>query len=151
MSGSRVRPRFRRLFGLTKIGLLFFWVSCAGTSRSTTTGTDGRSCGEGGSWGESTPTCSELYSQYQVALFLAKTCSLGAGQCEHMGSLVSPGCLSNCMTPVNDTSTLDRLLPQWRDAGCETSSTVVCAGGCQVFSKGNCVVGDGGVGQCVGE
>ena len=130
--------------------------SCAGTHSSTGSSAGGSSVGgrsgEGGSGGESMPTCSALYSQYQVALSLAKACSVGAaGQCEHMGPLVYPGCPSNCMTPVNDTSMLNQLLPQWRDAGCETSTTLVCAGGCQVFSKGNCASGDGGVGQCVGE
>jgi hypothetical protein len=125
--------------------------SCAGTHSSTDSSAGG-SRGEGGSGGESTPTCSELYSQYQVALSLAKTCSLGAaGQCEHMGALVNPGCLSMCMTPVNDTSMLDRLLPEWRDAGCETSPIRTCAAGCLTYLGGTCVSGDGGIGQCVGE
>jgi hypothetical protein len=94
-------------------------------------------------------TCSDLETQYSTAMTEAQRCKVGAaGQCAQAASSSLSPCFFNCMTYVNDASTLNALKAQWLAAGCANQRVGFCpAIACLKPTPGNCVAASGG-GMC---
>ena len=72
-----------------------------------------------------------------------------SGQCAAEVSSSLSACFSNCMTYVNDATTLNELKSRWQQAGCANQGPIACpAIACLLPSMGNCVASDGGDGVC---
>jgi hypothetical protein len=102
--------------------------------------------GTGGAGGAS---CSELANRYSAALRAAQSCDVSAGQqCQQLVSASLSPCSINCMTYVNDSSTLDAIKASWEQAGCNDFVVLCPAIACLQPTNGMCVAGDGGSGTC---
>jgi hypothetical protein len=95
-------------------------------------------------------SCADLENQYGDALPAAKTCDVNAsGQCQQLVSSSLSPCLVNCMTYVNDPSTLNTIKASWEQAGCNSVVGIICpAIACLQPTNNMCVVGDSGSGVC---
>jgi uncharacterized protein YceK len=108
------------------------------------------SAGHDGGAGDGSVSCSDLAGQYGGALTAARSCTVGAAnQCQQaVSSSLSP-CFSNCLTYVEDATTVNALKAQWVNAGCANQGPIACpAIACLQPTMGNCVATDGGGGMC---
>jgi hypothetical protein len=103
--------------------------------------------GHGGAGGG--PSCDDLSAQYADAMPAAQRCEVGAtSQCKKpVSSYLSP-CSVNCMTYVNEDSTLNNIKQSWVQAGCDNVAVACPAIACLQPTSSTCVVGDGGGGVC---
>jgi hypothetical protein len=106
--------------------------------------------GAGGHQGDGGQSCTELQTEYANAFPAARSCDVKANaQCAHLASMTLSPCFSNCMTYVNDTTTLDAIKAQWLAAGCNAVPVVCPAIACIQPTGKMCVAADGGGGMCV--
>lgn len=95
-------------------------------------------------------SCSELSSEYNVALAKAKICTVGSkAPC---GQTVKSGIYCGCSVPVNAAqtaalATMDALRKAWTDKGC---TTVCPAIACVVYKGAVCSADASTSGTCVG-
>ena len=103
--------------------------------------------GHGGAGGG--PSCDELSAQYRDAMPAAQRCEVGAtGQCKKLVSSSLSSCFINCMTYVNEDSTLNNIKQSWVQAGCDNVVGPCPAIACLQPTSSTCVAGDGGGGVC---
>ncbi len=129
-------------------------------SGGATTGAGGGSGGTGGASGDGGAqpvdggaSCTDLQSEYADALPAARSCDPAAvGQCQQsVSSSLSP-CFVNCMTYVNDASTLNEIKLAWQQAGCNSLVGILCpAIACIAPTAGACTATDGGSSECTSQ
>ena len=116
-------------------------------------GTGGASHYDGGQPADGGVSCTDLENAYAAALPAARSCDVAAlAQCQQsVSSSLSP-CFVNCMTYVNDASTLNKLKLEWQQGGCNSVIGIVCpAVACIAPTAGVCTATDGGGGVCTGQ
>ena len=113
-------------------------------------GTGGTSHDDGGQPADGGVSCTDLENAYAAALPAARSCDVAAaGQCQQsVSSSLSP-CFVNCMTYVNNASTLNKLKLTWQQGGCNSLVGILCpAIACIAPTAGVCGATDGGGGVC---
>jgi hypothetical protein len=113
-------------------------------------GTGGTSHYDGGQPVDGGVSCTDFQNAYAAALPAARSCDVAAvGQCQQsVSSSLSP-CFVNCMTYVNDASTLNKLKLEWQQQGCNSLVGILCpAIACIAPTAGVCTATDGGGGVC---
>jgi hypothetical protein len=127
---------------------------CVNHQCTTQSGTGGQggaggASGTGGAGGSGGVSCSDLASQYAAALPKAEQCAVNAkGQCLQSVSASLSQCSGNCMTYVNDATTLNAIQASWIQQGCNNVLVLCPAIACLQPAGAECVVGDGGGGRC---
>jgi hypothetical protein len=113
------------------------------------TGGAGGANGAGGAGGAGGASCGDLARQYADALPNAEQCAVNAkSQClQSVSASLSP-CNGNCMTYVNDATTLNAIQATWLQQGCNNVYVLCPAIACLQPAGAECVVGDGGGGHC---
>ncbi len=126
-------------------------MTAAGGNGGGSTGQAGSAGGKGGSGtgGMGGMSCADLATQYADALATAQSCDVNATQqCQQLVSSSLSPCLRNCMTYVNDASTLNAIKTSWEQAGCNNVAVLCPAIACLQPNNNICVVGDAGRGTC---
>jgi hypothetical protein len=120
-------------------------TGAAGQGGGGSTGSAGH--GAGGAGGAA--SCDDLAAQYMTALTAAQACTVGAaGQCTMQASTSLSPCFLNCMTYVQDATTLTDLKGRWMAAGCDAKPQVCPAIACLQPTAAACSAA-AGAGMCV--
>jgi hypothetical protein len=92
-----------------------------------------------------TTSCTELMSQYDIALAQANVCDpTAANQCQQ--PVQGPSCLGNCGALVQDPTATDAIVTRMINLGC--AHPLACP--CPAPQSYSCAPADGGGGTCVG-
>lgn len=122
----------------------------SGTGGRSGTGGTGGGPGTGGAGGVNPATCNAMFAQYANEMPNAKMCLVGSivPQCQ-TGVSSSLGCGSNCITYVQNATTLHQIANNWQAAGCASLIVACPAIACINPQPGICTISAGApAGMC---